>query len=89
MGDWIGGGDNNDLLFGKENEPTSERESSDFAAGPSAKHQRLSLKLSKKKAPLAESSNRFAVPVDEQTREKASEGLKPANTEVSTRWAAV
>ena len=90
MGDWISDSDNDDLLFdddllfGKEN----GRESSGFVAGPSAKRQRLSLKLSsKKKAPLAESSNHFAVPVDEQTREKASEGLKPANTEASTRWA--
>ena len=26
LGDWISDGDNDDLLFGKENEPTSERE---------------------------------------------------------------
>ena len=59
MGDWISDGDNDprvlyypcndDLLFGKENEPTRERESSDFVTGPSAKRQHLSLKLSKKK----------------------------------------
>ena len=47
-----------------------ERERSDFVAGPSAKCQRLSLKLPKKKAPLSESSNRFAVPINEQSREK-------------------
>lgn len=81
---WISNGKNHDLLFGKENEPTSERKSSDWVVGPSTKCQHISLQLSKKKTPLAESSNRFAVPVDKQTREKASEGLKPANTEAST-----
>ena len=91
MGDWMSDSNNedvlldNDLLFGKEN----ERESSGLVAGPpSAKRQRLSLKLSgKKKAPLADSSNRFAAPVDKQTLEKASEGLKLGNTEANTRWA--
>ena len=83
MSDWISNSDNddllfdNDLLFSKEN----ERESSGFVTGPSAKCQRLSFKLSgKKKVPLADSSNRFAAPVDKQTCEKASEGLKPANS---------
>ena len=52
------------------NQPQEERGRSDFVA---AKCQRLGLKLPKKKAPLAESSNRFAVPVDKQSREKASE----------------
>ena len=50
-----------------------ERARSDLIAGPSSKRQRLSLKLPKKKALLAESSNRFAAPVDEQSCEKASE----------------
>ena len=89
IGDWMSDSDNedvlfdDDLLFGKEN----ERESSGLVAGPpSAKRQRLSLKLSgKKKVPLADSSNRFAAPVDKQTLEKASEGLKPGNTEANTR----
>ena len=31
-------GDNDDLLFGRENEPTSERGRNDFVAGPSAKN---------------------------------------------------
>ena len=90
MGDWISEGADDeellDMLGGKENEPTLEGKSSECVSGPSTKRQRLSLKLSKK-APLAESGNRFTAPVDEQTREKASEGLKPANTEASTRWA--
>ena len=45
---------------------------SDLIAGPSSKRQHLSLKLPKKKALLAESSNCFAASVDEQSREKAS-----------------
>ena len=90
MGDWITEDIDDELLEAtcdKENEPTLEAGSSECAAGPSTKRQRLSLKLTKKIVPLAESGNRFAAPVDEQTREKASEGLKPANTEASTRWA--
>ena len=62
------------------------RESSDFVAEPSAKRQHLSLKLSKKKAPLAEPSNRFAVSVDEQTCERASERLKPATQRPALDW---
>ena len=55
------------------NRPQRERVRSDFVAGPPSKRQRLSLKLYKKKVLLAESSNRFAVPVDEQSCEKTSE----------------
>ena len=61
-------------------------ESSDFVAEPSAKRQHLSIKLSKKKAPLAEPSNRFAVSVDEQTCERASERLKPATQRPALDW---
>ena len=65
-------GDNDDTCCSarRTNRPQRERERSDFVAGPSAKCQRLSLKLPKKKAPLSESSNRFAVPINEQSREK-------------------
>ena len=45
MGDWISSGDNDNLLFGKEN----ERKSRGFVAGSSAKRQCLSLKLSGKR----------------------------------------
>ena len=65
MGDLIC--DSDDEMCDKEDEPTSARESSEGITEPSTKHQRLSLKLSKKKAPLSEAANRFAVPVDEQT----------------------
>ena len=71
----------------KGNEQTSARDSSEGITEPSMKCQRLSLKLGKKKAPLSEAANRFAVPIDEQTLQEATEGLKPANTEISTRWA--
>ena len=56
----------------RTNRPQRERVRSNFVAGPPSKRQRLSLKLHKKKVLLAESSNRFAVPVDEQSCEKAS-----------------
>ena len=61
-------------------------ESSDFVAEPSAKRQHLSLKLSKKKAQPAEPSNHFAVSVDEQTCERASERLKPATQRPALNW---
>ena len=60
-------------LSKRTNRPQRERARSDLIAGPSSKRQRLSLKLPKKKVLLAESSNRFAAPVDEQSREKVSE----------------
>ena len=55
------------------NRSRRERARSDLITGASSKHQRLSLKLPKKKVLLAESSNRFAASVDEHSCEKVSE----------------
>ncbi len=76
MGDWISDEDEVGLpvCHDKENDPTS----SACVSGPSTKRKRLSLKFpGRQRAPLSESSNRFAVPVTSKVLEKATEGLQP------------
>ncbi len=81
MGDWILDDEIVDLAVDevdKENHSTS----SVCAPEPFAKRKRLSLSSKQKAA-----SSRFAAPVTSVALEKATEGLKPRNTEISTRWA--
>ena len=81
-----------DLGIGAEwSEDSQVLEQDKENSGPPAKRKRLALKLKKKvpvSAPISDANlSRFPEPVDEQVVQKAKDGLKPRNTEVSTQWA--
>ena len=83
MGEW----------FPEEYEAKSESNKENKAQLPCKRKKVLSLSLNKgKKRDLRcttsdDAGNRFATPCGEQELNKLAEGLKPANTEVSTQWA--